>query len=316
MKQRILTGMALIAFLVLMFLSKTITTTNVVFDIFIALVACYAGYEMGELLKKIGYYNNKWFIIAYPAFSYAVYKLCMVQSVSVVLMIVAQVGLALAFAGLVILCGVLTQKSTDNEIKTRKLKYSVKQFSVFKGVQTLFCMLYPCLIIGLLFIINNLDILTYQFAKFEGNEQIMSFFLLVFTFAMPVIVDTFAMLTGSLFKGKKLCPNISPKKTISGAIGGIVWGAVGSVAIFFIFNALKPYNGMFVALNITWWKILIAGIISSIFCQIGDLFESFLKRKANVKDSGDLLPGHGGILDRIDSHIANILVVFVLMLVI
>ena len=69
------------------------------------------------------------------------------------------------------------------------------------------------------------------------------------------IVDTFAMLTGSIFKGKKLCPIISPKKTISGAIGGLIWGAVGSVALFFIFNSITSFNStIFVVLNFTWWK--------------------------------------------------------------
>lgn len=314
MKQRILTGLGLVAFLVLIFLSKT--TTTVVFDIFVVLLAAYAGYEMSDLLKRIGFYNNKWFILAYPVFSYAVFKLCMVNSITLAMIIVYEVLLALVFAAMVVLYGILTPKTTDNEIKTRKLKYGIKQFSLFKGVQTLFALIYPCFIICLLLVINNLEGMAYNITKFEGFEYAMSLFFLIFTFAMPIIVDTFAMLTGSLIKGKKLCPSISPKKTISGAIGGLVWGAVGSVALFFIFNSIDVFGAIFTTLNITWWKILIVGIVSAIVCQLGDLFESFLKRKANVKDSGDLLPGHGGILDRIDSHIANIIVVFILMLVI
>ena len=144
----------------------------------------------------------------------------------------------------------------------------------------------------------------------------MSLFFLVFTFAMPMIVDTFAMLTGSLFKGKQLCPSISPKKTISGAIGGFVWGVLGSLAIYFIFNSIDSYRLIFIGLEFAWWKVLLAGVFSSILCQVGDLFESYLKRKANVKDSGNILPGHGGILDRIDSHIFSAALVFAFMLIV
>ena len=144
----------------------------------------------------------------------------------------------------------------------------------------------------------------------------VSFFLLAYVFVIPIFVDTFAMLTGSLIKGKKLCEKVSPNKTISGAIGGLVWGILASVAMFFIFNSIDKFRIMFIAINLTWWKMLLVGIISSVLCQLGDIFESFLKRKANVKDSGDLLPGHGGVLDRIDSHIANMLVTFIFTLII
>ncbi len=313
MKQRILTGLGLVAFLILIFFSKSVTTY--IFDAFIVLLAMYAGYEMSNILKKMGYYNNKWAIILYPILAYALYQICVLKNVPIYLMFVMQIALVILLVAVIAIWGVITRKSSENEIKTRKLKYSVEQFSIFKGIQTLFGLVYPGLILMLLIFVNNLQNLTYTFNKFSGYEYAISLFLLIFTFAMPIIVDTFAMLTGSLFKGKKLCPNLSPKKTISGAIGGFVWGVAGAVAIFFIFSAFDTYSVIFATLNITWWKVLIAGAVSAIVCQIGDLFESFLKRKANVKDSGDILPGHGGILDRIDSHIANVIVVFILMLV-
>lgn len=313
MKQRILTGLGLVAFLILIFFSKSVTTY--IFDAFIILLAIYAGYEMSNILKKIGYYNNKWVIILYPVLAYGLYQICMLKKVPIYLMFVMQVALVILLVAVIAIWGVISRKTSENEIKTRKLKYSVEQFSIFKGIQTLFGLVYPGLILMLLIFVNNLQNLTYTFNKFLGYEYAISLFLLIFTFAMPIMVDTFAMLTGSLFKGKKLCPNLSPKKTISGAIGGFVWGMAGAVAIFFIFSAFDTYSVIFATLNITWWKVLIAGAVSAIVCQIGDLFESFLKRKANVKDSGDILPGHGGILDRIDSHIANVIVVFILMLV-
>ena len=314
MKQRVLTGAALLAFMVLMFFSKTITPY--IFDAFIVYIGIMAGLEMANLLAKFGYYNSKIAIGIYPVLSYALFKLCTIKELSLYLVLVLQIALVILVAGFVSLICLFSKQNSDNEIKTRKINCTVEQFSLYKGVQTLFALLYPAFIIGLLFYINNIQSMTYIFTDVTDTAHFISLFLLIYTFVVPVFVDTFAMLTGSIFKGKKLCEKISPKKTVSGAIGGLIWGVLASVALFFIFNSIDTFRTIFISLNLTWWKILIVGIISSVVCQAGDIFESFIKRKAEVKDSGDILPGHGGILDRIDSHLANIIVVFVFMLLI
>lgn len=105
--------------------------------------------------------------------------------------------------------------------------------------------------------------------------------------------DIFAYFFGSLIGGPKLAPNISPKKTWSGFFGGIL-GA--------IFIAFQFYEAMSFYFDQTWLILLTISI--SVIAQIGDLMESYIKRKANVKDSGQLIPGHGGILDRVDSLLA------------
>ena len=92
---------------------------------------------------------------------------------------------------------------------------------------------------------------------------------------------------GNLIKGPKLT-KISPNKTISGAIGSIIFSLLSFSLAIYLFTANFSY------------KIILIGIVTSIFCQIGDLFFSFLKRRAKIKDSGNFLPGHGGILDRLD----------------
>ena len=314
MKQRIITACGLVALLTLLFLTKQ--NAPIIFDIGIVLLAIVAGYEMSELLKKIGYYNNKWCIIAYPVVSYILYRICFAKKISLLISIIMQIALILIICAGLALYHIFRKKLTDNEIKTRKLKCSIEQFSIFKGIQTVFGIIYPCFIIMLLVLINNLKLINYTVTKFAGYEYAVSLFLLIYTFAVPVFVDTFAMFTGSIFKGKKLCERISPNKTISGAIGGLVWGTLGSILIFAIFNAIDAYNMIFQTIGFAWWQFLILGIIASVLCQIGDIFESFLKRKANVKDSGNILPGHGGVLDRIDSHIANIIIVFVFILLI
>lgn len=115
--------------------------------------------------------------------------------------------------------------------------------------------------------------------------------------------DIGGFLFGKIFKGPKLT-KISPNKTITGAIGSIFFS---TLILIFLFNLLT--------INFNTSSLLI-GIITSINCQIGDLFFSFIKRKANLKDTGNFLPGHGGILDRVDGILlgvpAGMIVIFYL----
>ena len=105
--------------------------------------------------------------------------------------------------------------------------------------------------------------------------------------------DIGGFIFGRAFKGPKLT-KISPKKTISGALGSIIFTIlIMSVSIFYFTNNFS-------------FKIITIAIITSITCQIGDLFFSFLKRKANIKDTGNFLPGHGGVLDRLDGILFGI----------
>ncbi|MCF6093802.1 phosphatidate cytidylyltransferase [Microaerobacter geothermalis] len=116
------------------------------------------------------------------------------------------------------------------------------------------------------------------------------FWAALFVILITWTTDTFAYFSGLLLGSRKLWPQISPKKTIEGALGGIL-GAIIVASVFqWIFHPLTSIGT----------AIIIAFVIS-IAAQIGDLMESALKRHLGVKDSGNLLPGHGGILDRFDS---------------
>ncbi len=113
--------------------------------------------------------------------------------------------------------------------------------------------------------------------------------------------DTFAYLIGKRFGKRKLIPSVSPKKTVEGSLGGSLAGTVISYAVAVKLSLLHP--GF-----LTFLFLFILTVVS----QVGDLFESSLKRTFGVKDSGSIIPGHGGVLDRIDSTLAVAPVLFVL----
>jgi phosphatidate cytidylyltransferase len=115
------------------------------------------------------------------------------------------------------------------------------------------------------------------------------------------ILTTFANDTGAFFIGRatgkhKLAPTISEGKTREGAIGGLICAVLGALIVAAVLNLISPFD-------FKYWQIILIGLIIGLFAQLGDLVESLLKRNMEVKESGNLLPGHGGILDRFDSLI-------------
>lgn len=120
-------------------------------------------------------------------------------------------------------------------------------------------------------------------------------------FIITIVSDSMAYFTGKLFGSHKLIPSVSPNKTVEGSIG----------AVFFTVIACLLYG---VFLNIEIWQLIAIGIFGSVFSQIGDLIASKLKRYAGIKDFSNLIPQHGGILDRLDSALLVSQFIFVVML--
>jgi len=172
-----------------------------------------------------------------------------------------------------------------------------------------FILIFSLLILGIYSIIEFLDLTKKIFSK-KINFLIINsifiiyvfFFCFIFFFLtnfvqLKIIIfalllscvasDIGGFISGRIIKGPKLT-KISPNKTISGAIGSIIFTCITFFSIIFYFSNYLNY------------KILIIGLIISIACQLGDLLFSFLKRKAKIKDTGKLFPGHGGVLDRLD----------------
>ncbi len=117
--------------------------------------------------------------------------------------------------------------------------------------------------------------------------------------------DIFAYFIGSKFGKKKLCPNISPKKTVEGSVAGIIGVVVSYIVLTIISN---NYFG----LSINFMVIIISGVIIAVIGQFGDLTASAIKRFCKIKDFGSIMPGHGGILDRFDSVMFVAPIVYIL----
>ena len=129
--------------------------------------------------------------------------------------------------------------------------------------------------------------------KFEFGE--IGILILIIT---CIFSDIGGYVFGKLIGGTKLT-SLSPNKTISGAFGSIIFTVFGTILFVLYLNKIEK-NPIIVELSLKFYFWL---IMMSLFCQIGDLCISYLKRKAKIKDTGNLLPGHGGILDRVDSII-------------
>lgn len=196
-----------------------------------------------------------------------------------------------------------------NNLKKRIFTSLILIFFIFLIFNSLYLMISSLLILGVISILEFFNLSKKIFDKkiysFLSNLlfiiciSIFSFFFfLLYNFQQSKFIlvvlligcvasDIGGYMFGKIFKGPKLT-KISPNKTFSGAIGSFIFSCT-------LFSSLIYYETK--AFN---FKIVIIGLMISLFCQIGDLFFSYLKRKADIKDTGNLLPGHGGLLDRLD----------------
>ena len=131
------------------------------------------------------------------------------------------------------------------------------------------------------------------------RQKAVEVVLLCLTFSVPLFGDVMALYVGSAVGGPKLCPPVSPKKTIAGSIGGLVGSIMAAMIVFGLSHAICDAPTL--AKLPVWWHYLLLGFLGGIAGQIGDLFASLVKRHSGIKDFSNLFPGHGGMLDRLDS---------------
>lgn len=166
-----------------------------------------------------------------------------------------------------------------------------KGIGIIDVLITVFAALYPSMMIFFLIPL-----------AFDAEPYGMN--LLVLTFLVTWSTDTFAYFIGNIFGKNGLCPSISPNKTVEGSIGGLVGSIVVGLLFGVIINPLMD-------INIGLHHFAIIGLIGGVLSQLGDLSASSIKRFCGVKDFGWILPGHGGLLDRFDSLLFTLPVIYI-----
>lgn len=166
---------------------------------------------------------------------------------------------------------------------------------------TIFSLIYPMALVSLAFALSR---------EFPCGGT----FAISFAIFLPVFSDTFAYLVGSTLGKRKLCPSISPKKTVAGAIGGLLGSVLCAVTFFLLFDlyAVIPvgYVSFSDSVAVRAVVFVILGIVGGVLAEIGDLAASRIKRTMNIKDFGNIFPGHGGVLDRLDSIMFTLVMFF------
>ena len=195
----------------------------------------------------------------------------------------------------------------------------ISVFFILKGGNYIVSFLYAILILGnfevfsafkkklTIILIDLILVISLLAVLFLRNDTASSFFLLLWVIILTILSDVGGYVFGKFFKGKKIS-KISPNKTLSGVIGSFVFSIFSVFLIDMIVEIFTGIdNNFFLKL-----KFFILAIIFSITAQLGDLIISYFKRLEKIKDTGKIIPGHGGIFDRIDGLMFVVILAYIL----
>lgn len=289
MRTKVLTGFFIFLGLIAMISSRIITPY--VFDACFIAISCMACFEIAVCLSKKEKGVFKWVSLGYPILLYAVFLIPFLLKLSWWWLLIFQAWLlVLTFVVLSIIC-------------------LIKKQSLSKVWWTVFSIIYPAYLLAFFYFVNHGSVLLATGSVDVGLLGI------VLVLAISTITDSAAMYVGMLIKGPKIWEKASPNKTISGCIGGAVFGVLTAMCIYWIFNAFSNFNFLFASYGIKLWHFVLIGLIGSCLNQLGDLLESFFKRKVGVKDTGNFFPGHGGFMDRVDGWCFNVVGIYFSLLI-
>lgn len=260
-KQRVITGILS----GIIFIGALVLMNTIVFPVFVALLSCMA---VWEIEKAVGL-KNKMIIV-----------LSLILSAAIPFIVHFDASLPVAAFGGVYVVLILIFMLLQFE--TTKFEQAIT--AIFSSV---------CVPFSFSLMIVFRDV----YKHFDGYTKVDGVYLILFAFFSSWMTDIFAYFVGSKIGKRKLCPKISPKKSVEGAIGGVIGAALLNVLLLFVFNKFFFDDKT----GLSYITVAILSVVLSIVSMFGDLAASTIKRNFGIKDFGKLLPGHGGIMDRFDS---------------
>ena len=283
MKKRAISGIFIMLAIVLAVASKFLVAE--IFDTFIAVIGIVGALEMCNMMEKRNIKVSRFLCGMFIVMLYLAVILALNSGAELYRALINIALVFVMYAAFIFIYELCINK--ENRVG--------QAFDIM--INSLKVMVYPSLLLAVFFIINHIE----AFTGLAIKVPYLSFILIVFIWGIALLSDTFAYLVGSTLRGPKLCPKISPNKSWSGAIGGVIGGVLMGVITYVIIKNVPSMSIILTGTHINLAWLMILGGVGSAVSQVGDIFESYLKRKANVKDSGNFMPGHGGMLDRVDA---------------
>ncbi len=309
MLKRTVTGIILIAFLA-GFMVCGYFVSPIFVDMLILIFLAGAVYEMRKCLKDVGYdmYISPTvvaLVCAYPVFylmQHFIGGSAGIQGLLIVFLVSFMMCLSIFTFRPLMRKKKDVQQAADGENEIQSGVSEIKKGNINDLLANVFVIVYPMIFMSVAWVIG------YKYS---------AIFAVLFAVVVPIIgSDMFAYFLGSLIGGKKLCPSISPKKTVAGGVGGLLGGMVMAILFWVVFEYVGSLAPKFAAgcgyipfishSDGGWmWKsaliYLAIGLVCGAVSEIGDLAASSIKRAIGIKDYGKIFPGHGGFMDRIDS---------------
>ncbi len=313
MKKRFITSIFITLGLIIAIASRELTLY--VFDLVFAGLAVMACVEIARVMERFKSYTHIAIAGSIPAVMYIATIVLIKKQLTWQYYVVALLGILILYFFVVFLLTIFMKKTTSAEMdKYHLTDVTSTAYAYEKAFNSLFLVFYPSILFMALIMLNHFAELG-SVVSLKINGDILSLFVLLLAIVVTVCTDTFAYLVGSSIRGPKLCPRISPNKTISGSVGGLFGGVVSALLLYLIFITNSGFITAYSAIGGKIWHIVLLGVLGSVISQCGDLVASALKRHARVKDYGTIFPGHGGVMDRVDALIFNAMFVLVFFLI-
>ena len=311
---RIISGAIILIVLVGCFFLRELN--NYVFDLLIGALMIFCAYEVENLLHKMDRPTWTTPVGLYPILCFLLIAICANSALNFYYFVLFCLAILVVMFVILFATPMIFSKWGNKLRVGDGFQGSLAYYSFSKAMNTIFVCLWPTFLFSFAFIINHFGQMSISetAAAFQSRGVDFGLMGLVLLFVTSMCADTFAMLTGRLIKGPKISmEKLGPGKTWTGLIGGIIGAIIGSIVVFAIFNAFAPYNMLFNSsgIDVNIWTFFIGGIFCGIFNMAGDLFSSYFKRRAVVKDFSQLIPGHGGVMDRCNGLLVNAVFVFI-----